>query len=352
MAWHPSGRYAITTGTEADVVGIATDRSWTPLLHEGPDLEGCAMHPDGEMALGVGEEGSVLRIPHDPAPMVTVVHPTPGSLVAPQEDQRFLLDVIDRGGAGNVSVTGTVVGTDVTADGFLSGPWWELRMDTRNLSQGDQELAVEVATAAGEARVTHPFLVNPDRFTPETPEILEPTGLEGDGHSTSGAFTIRWETLDEPVHYQVRQEHQGEGSNGTRILDAGDADRLPVQVHEEGVYTFSVRALNAFNASDWSSNVVVNVVFDDGAPTRGDRDFRECPSPDEASDVSWRECVLGVERDNEDGSNANDSDTEDSNESAGGEGVLPVPVPGLALLSPALAALLSVGWDRVRSRRR
>ncbi len=338
IAWHPTGRYAVTTGLDQDVVGLASDRAWAPLLHQGPNLHGCAMHPQGDYALGVGEQGALVMVPHETGPVVTVAHPGPGSLVAPQEEQRFLLDLIDRGGAGNATLTGTLDGTDGMHEAFLTPPWWELRVDTRNLSEGLHTLEVTAHTDAGESTITHPFLVNADRFTPETPRIQDPEGLDGQGLSTTGTFTIRWQPLDAPLHYQVRQEHTGQQTNATRILDAGDADELTVDINQEGTYAFSVRSVNAFNSSPWSSNVVVNVAFDEQGPQRGDGDFRTCSSPSETSDVSWRECVLGIDRDDDadtdggGGSSGEDDGGGPDGEDDGGDEGHPVPGPGLVAL--------------------
>lgn len=341
IAWHPTGRYAVTVGLEADVVGVASERSWAPLVHEGPDLHGCAMHPEGAYALGVGADGTVVQIPHVDAPVGAVVQPEADTLVSPQEEEPFLVDVMDRGGAGNVSVTATVRGQEAVFEGFLMQPWWEVPVNTSGLPDGHHTLEVRVSTQAGSMLVTHPFLVNQDRFQPDTPTILEPSGLEGDGQSTTGVFTVEWEPLDQAVLYEVREEKAGADENGTRILQAGSGASLSVQASEEGQYMYSVRAKNAFNASTWSSTVIVNVVFDERGAHAGEGDFRECPSPSDGDEVSWRECVLGIDQDDdadtdgEDGGSGGDDD--------GGDEGRPVPGPGLVALGIA-----SVGGALIR----
>lgn len=104
---------------------------------------------------------------------------------------------------------------------------------------------------------------------------------------------------------------------------------------------YSVRAKNAFNASTWSSTVIVNVVFDERGAHAGEGDFRECPSPSDGDEVSWRECVLGIDQDDdadtdgEDGGSGGDDD--------GGDEGRPVPGPGLVALGIA-----SVGGALIR----
>lgn len=374
IGWHPTTRYAITTGLRKDVLGIANARTWMPLVHRGPDLYGCAMHPSGRYLLAVGENGTVLRVPSNPGPVATVVHPAPGSLVAPRSDQRFLVDVIDRGQAGNVSVTGRIGPNGTAQQAFPDGPWWRLTMNTSDLNDGRHELIVEVRTDAGRTQLSHPFLVNNERFTPEAPTMQAPSGLEGQGTETDGVFTLHWEQQDAPVVYEVQQRRTGEGTNATQTFAAGSSANLTVRVDEDGSYLYRVRAVNAYNRSAWSEGVVVNVVLDsdgDGVPdekdpqpyirnTWGDSDddgitddveLKQCSDPNDPSSTpatdddgdgirNGRECLMGTDphdpNDPHDNTSSSSNGTNTSTDGGGGSN--PLPAPGLVGLLAALAA--------------
>lgn len=340
-AWHPSGRYAVTAGASRDVVGLFDERAWTPIAHAGEDLHGCAMHPDGDYALLAGANGTLARLPHGEGPVPVVAQPDAGSLIPPSEEQTFLVDVIDRGGGANLDVQGTVAGTNVSAEGIRVGPAWALDVNASALSDGRHALVVNATSSEGHATVRHAFLLNNERFRPDTPRILEPSGLEGQGTDTDGRFTIHWEPLETPVVYEVLEQREGGGVNATRVLDAGDATNRTVLADENGTYTYSVRAVNHYNESAWSENVVVNVVLGDGGHHDAGDDERRCPDP--TSDLGWPECVLGTD-DGDEGPAANDSNGNQSPP----EPDSTVPGPGAVGLAAALAGVAVA----LRARRR
>lgn len=339
-AWHTNGRYAVTAGSSRDVVGVANERAWLPVAHAGEDLHGCAVHPDGDYALFAGANGTLARMPHAGGPIPVVATPGAGSLIPPSEDQTFLVDVIDRGGGAGLSVEGHVEGTNVTAEGILDGGSWALEVNASALADGRHTLVVNASSSEGHATVRHPFLLNNERFRPETPTILEPSGLEGQGTDTDGRFTIHWEPLDAPVVYEVFQKREGGGVNASHVLEAGDATNRTVLAEENGTYTFSVRAVNHYNESTWSDNVVVNVVLDD-ARRQQTGDDQRCPDP--TSELGWPECVLGAD-DGDDTPPANNSTSNTSDPEPDSR------VPGPGLIGLAVAA--SGAALAARSRRR
>lgn len=376
--WHPSGRWALTTGLTRDVLGVADAGIWTPLMHRGPDLYACAMHPSGDYALAAGENGSLVRVDDPPGPVGRVVSPAAGSLVAPQADQTFRVGVIDRSGAGDVTVTGQIGPDGAEREATLDGRAWKLEVNTSDLRDGRHELIVEARTDDGTTRFTHPFLVNNERFTPTKPQIKAPTGLEGQGSDADGVFTINWQPVDEPVVYEVQQERTREGANATKVLQAGGSSNLTVRVDQDGTYVYRVRSVNAFNQSDWSRSIVLNVVIDsdgDGVPDRrdpqphirnawGDSDgdgisddveLNQCSDPNDANSTpaadddgdgipNGRECLLG--------SDANDPDDptprEDPGENAtNGSDDRDAPGPGV-LVAVGVASAVAVAARRRR----
>lgn len=381
--WHPTGRYAITTGLRSDVVGLAGTRSWLPLASQGPDLFGCAMHPSGSYGLAVGENGTIWHVEHQDRPAATVVHPGEGTLVTPQAETRFLVDVIDRAGTGNVEVTAQVDGNGTVHEALIDQPWWRLDVNTSDLTDGRHTLDVTVRSDAGHFTFEHAFLVNNERFTPTAPTLSGVAGLEGQGSDADGVFTIHWEPLDAPVVYEVRQERTGEGANATRILHAGDATNLTVRVNQDGTYAYSVRAVNAYNESSWSEATLVNVVLDsdgDGVPDErdpqphfpnqwGDPDgdgittdteLKQCSDPEDRNSTpatdddgdgvpNGRECLMGTDPLDpndpapQDDGTGNETNTTDGN---GTDGRF-LPGPGLLALFAVSAASLLLGRRRL-----
>jgi len=333
--WHPDGRYAATVGQGEDPLGVAGARSWVPILHEGPGLFGCAQHPDGDGLLAVGANRTIAWVPHDPAPVPVVGHPSEGALVAPRGDQSVLVDVIDRGGAANLSVRAEVEGTNVTGGGVIAGPWWEVELNTSALPNGEHTLAVTASSNAGSTTVTRDLRVNDERFAPPAPNLTRVTGLEGENTDADGAFTLHWEGPDEPVVYEVLEERAEGGDNATRTLDAGGALNRTVHVQANGTYTYTVRAVNAYGqAGAWSDNVVVNVAFDQDRAGEDPRDER-CPTS--RQDIGWPECVLGTD-DGEPNATGNRTPNETPDDE-GSDRSTPGPGPLAALAGAAGAAL-------------
>ncbi|MDX1612404.1 MAG: hypothetical protein R3185_08540, partial [Candidatus Thermoplasmatota archaeon] len=304
ITWHPTERFALAVGLGADTLGFAGTRLYVPVLHHGPDLFGCTYHPDGTYALAVGEGGALVQVFASQQPLAGVVDPAPGALTPPGQEAPFLIGVLHRGGAGIANVTARVAGTDQAVTATPEGPWWQAKVNTTQLKDGRHLLSITVNAAQGSFTFTHPFLVNNQRFTPPRPTLLEPDGLEGSGTDADGTFTLRWEPVDAPVVYEVREERVEGPVNATRTLQAGGADNLTIQVGEDGTYLYKVRSKNAFNTSAWSAGTIVNVVLDsdgDGVPdsrdprpyvtdTWGDQDgdgvrddveYRQCSDPED-----------------------------------------------------------------------
>jgi WD40 repeat protein len=379
--WHPSGEYALVTGLEQDQIGYADTRMWAPLAHDGPGLLGCAFGPEGEEALAVGENGTLVRIDPGEGPLVRVLDPKPGRLAPPETEQTFLVGVLDRSETPTTDVTGRIEGNDTVQEARYEAPWWELSVNASHLEDGRHRLIVSANGTAGHARLSFPFLVNNEAFQPSTPTIEQPEGLESKNRDSDGLFTIRWETLDEPVVYQIEQQRRGETANATKVLDAGSDGNETVRVHQDGTYFFRVRAANSHAAGNWSQRVSVEVVLDsdgdgvpdardpqphtanqwgdpdgDGVPT--DKELKQCSDPyDESSTPTSDddgdgipngiECEQGTDpRDPNDPppDNASTDDGGDPNTSADDRagGSDEIPAPGLlALVASALAAGLT-----------
>jgi len=271
--WHPSGDYALVTGLEEDTIGYAGTRTWAPLAHEGPDLLGCAFAPEGDQALAVGRNGTVVHVEPGQGPLVNVFDPKPGRLVAPETETRFTIGVLDRGSTPTTDVTGHLAGNDTEQDARLEDGWWTLGVNASELEDGRHRLIVDAKHSQGRAQVRFPFLVNNDAFSPSTPEIKPPEGLEAKNRDSDGLFTIRWDTVDEPVVYQIEQQRRGEATNASEIVDAGSSDSHTIRVEKDGTYFFRVRAANSYAAGNWSETVSVEVVLDsdgDGVPDKHD----------------------------------------------------------------------------------
>lgn len=376
IAWHPEDGYALTVGLDKDTVGVLDPHVYVPLLHQGPDLFGCDYHPSGAYALAAGANGTLMRITPGPAPLGTVVHPAPGSLVAPHENASFVVGGLPRAPGQALELTASVPGTSANTTVVAEGPWWQVTVDASDLEDGTHQLQLTLSAGQSSSTFTHPFLVNNQAFTPPSPTMLAPRGLEGSGSDADGRFTLRWAPVDAPVVYEVEEQRIEGGVNATRTLRAGTSTNLTVQVEADGSYLYKVRARNAFNASDWSRSTVVNVILDsdgDGVPnskdprpyvadTWGDEDgdgvdtdveLRQCSDPSDPASTpatdddgdglrNGEECLQGTDPkdagdppdepeapDEEPGGTDQDPDAADGNDT-----------PGLAASVVALTGLL------------
>jgi hypothetical protein len=374
--WHPEGEYALVTGLEQDVLGYADDRMWAPLVHQGPDLLGCAFAHDGSRALAVGHNGTVVEVTPGEGPLVRVLDPKPGRLAQPGTDQRFLVGVLDRSADPASDVTGHVEANGSVQQAAPSGPWWKLTVNTSDVEDGRHHLVVNASGPAGEASTRFPFLVNTDAFQPGTPEIQAPTGLEGTNRDSDGLFTINWAPVEGPIVYQIEQQRRGESTNATQIIEAGSDANETVRVDGDGTYFFRVRASNSHATGNWSEPVSVEVVLDsddDGVPDArdpqphtpnewGDPDgdglatdveLEQCSDPYEASSTPTTdddgdgipngiECEQGSDpRDADDPTPQTDGDPEPSDNTTAnttdGDDTQDTPAAGLAVLAAALA---------------
>lgn len=274
--WHPQAPYALVTGTRGDVVGYAGTHAWAPVWHEGPDLLGCAFAPDGETALAVGGNGTLVRVRPGPGPLVGVLDPQPGRLATPAGEQPFLVGVVDRG-QGTVNVSARVPGEEANVTLEEQGAFRVASVNTSTLSEGEHDLVVNASSTSTNASVRFPFLVNNEAFSPPTPTMLEPTGLEGENLTSDGMFEVRWAPLDEPVVYQLEMRSHVGNSTSVDVLDVGRATERSVHVGEEGTYSFRVRAENSFAAGNWSQPVSVVAALE------GERDRNPLgPYPEDA----------------------------------------------------------------------